>query len=731
MSWVRRRAARWSIVRGHLAGSNLRRGMLSQGSHPGPAALPSLDQAPTSGLFSIELMIWKWREGFLTTCAIAAAGCGQDHTDSQPVQSRLALESFDSCEALEEYIEDTAVREMRSSIEQYERNYRFGVPSSGAAEDAGAGGVAAPSHYTQTNTQVAGVDEPDFVKNDGTRMFVLSGNTLYLNRSWPAADLATVGTYQVEGWPRDMFLAENDRVVIFSGIASGDTSHSGPWMGSGAVDLAPCADLGCGSFSDSVKVTVLDVRDLAMPRVEQQYYLPGGYANARRIGAVIRLVLSDQVRWPAALRWYPDEQSYGQLIEENEKKIRAQSLSDWLPPIKRKTNAGTEEEIAYRCSDFYKSNAPTRLGLATVATLNLDASDGIARTTIVAEAGEIYASPRNLYLASPHWWSWPEPGQTDYTYLHKFDITQPDRALYVGSGGVEGVVVDQFAMDENAEGFLRVATTISRRIEDPVDERNEWGIIQTTNRVSVLGEIKGRLEVVGKTPELAPGERIYSARMLGKRGFVVTFRQVDPFFTLDLSDPSDPKQLGELKIPGFSTYLHPIGQDHVLAIGSYISPDDVWSSRAIKLSLFDVSNFREPKEQSSILVGSSSASSEAQYDHRAFNYFSERALLAIPFVDWSPSDASGTAYWSSFVSELRLFHVDTVAGITARGALSMSDVFTATQDSDWRYYWLPQVRRSVMADDFVFAISDAGIRVSNISTPSLPMKTIVFQKSTP
>ncbi len=690
-------------------------------------------------------MSWNWRAGFFAACAVAGVGCGGRGSDPQPVQSRLALESFGSCEALEEYIEDTAVREMRSTIEQYEKSYRvYGVPSTGAAEDAAApvagSAASAPSSYTQTNTQVVGVDEADFVKNDGTRIFVLSGSTLYLNRSWPAAELATIGTYKVEGWPREMFLAEKDRLVIFSGVASGDGSSPGPTPAGG--DLAPCSDFGCGTFADSLKVTVLDVSDLAAPKVRQEYYLPGGYANARRIGASVRMVLSDQLRWPTTLQWYPDEtqpgiafsalnKGYGQLIEENEKKIRAQALSAWLPPIRRKIEAGAIEEIAYQCSDFYKSDAPTRLGLVTVATLNLDAQGALARTTIVAEAGEIYASPRHLYVASSHWWSWPEPGQTDHTYLHKFDITQPDRAVYVGSGGLAGQIVDQFAMDEDADGYFRVATTISRRVEDPSDKRNEWGILETTNRVSVMGEVEGRLEVVGKTEELAVGERIFSARFLGNRGFVVTFRQVDPFFTLDLSDPRDPKKVGELKIPGFSTYLHPIDESHVLGIGSYVSPDNAWSSRAIKLSLFDVADFANPKEQSSILVGTSSASSEAQYDHRAFNYFANRKLLAIPFVDWNPSIASGDGYWSSFVSELRLFQIDTATGITARGALSMSDVFSSGQDNGWSYFWLPQVRRSVMADDFVYAVSDAGIRVANTNSPNTPIKTVLFPKSAP
>ncbi|HZH04130.1 MAG TPA: beta-propeller domain-containing protein, partial [Myxococcaceae bacterium] len=275
--------------------------------------------------------------------------------------------------------------------------------------------------------------------------------------------------------------------------------------------------------------------------------------------------------------------------------------------------------------------------------------------------------------------------------------------------------------------YLRVATTVVRHEESAGDP---WGRAETANRVSVMAEEDGALKVVGQTPDLAQGERIFSSRFVGRRGFLVTFRQVDPFFTLDLSNPRDPKVVGELKIPGFSTYIHPVDENHLLTIGSYVNPDGGWQGRAIKLSLFDVSDFAAPKEKFSQLVGSSYASSEAQYDHRAFNYFPEKGLLAVPFVDWNAA-ASGDGYWSSFVSELRVFHIDTQAGITGRGALSMSDVYRTERYPDWTYSWSPQVRRSVMADDFVYAVTDAGLRVANIADLSAPLKTVRFEPNAP
>ena len=679
--------------------------------------------------------------------AVALSACG-GLPAPQAVQKRLELKGFASCKELETYIEDTAVLEMRSRLEQQKQGYN-GVGlrgevenSSPTAMDATAAGSAAPpsgpAAYTTTNTQVAGVDEADFVKNDGTRIFVLSGNQLQISRSWPAAELSRVSRMTIEGWPREMFLDDKNRLVIFSNIWHRYPLEAEPAGGAAISDAAICSSMRCGYYgSNAVKLTVIDVADIASPKVTAQYYLPGGYASSRRIGSSVRVVLNDHFRWPKDVRWYPeyDQALYSDrgrlsseidhLISQNEKLIRAQSLDAWLPPSKRRDLDGNVVDLPYECGDFHRSNAPMKLGLVTVATLNLDNADAPpARTSVVAQSGEIYASTQHLYIASRHWWWWPEPGQTDHTYIHKFDITHPDRAVYVASGGVDGHIVDQFSMDEH-NGYFRLATTIQTRIDDAT----QWfGRMDTTNRVTVMGENEGRLAVLGQSEDVAKGERIFSSRFIGDRGFVVTFRQVDPLFTFDMSDPLAPRRVGELKIPGFSTYLHPVDANHLLAIGTHISETNDWRSRAIKLTLFDVSDFANPKEKFTHLLGTSSASSEAQVDHRAFNYFPEKKLLAIPFVDYR-WDSTQYDYWSYFTSELRVFHVDTAAGFTPRGAMTMKDVYQTPSMPSWYYYWSPQIRRSVMADDFVYAISDAGIRVANVTALSTPLATVKFEQS--
>ncbi|MCP3139996.1 beta-propeller domain-containing protein [Pyxidicoccus xibeiensis] len=699
---------------------------------------------------------WK-RYGWLGL-AVAAAGCGGSEktpeVTNEPVQQAARLESFEHCGALEQHIEDNATRQMRVSLESLKDTGDgwFGGPGRGGGvmdgapptaepqEDAAGGGSSGPNDHTGTNNQVEGVHEADFVQNDGTRIFVLSGPRLYIHRSWPAEQLARTAALEVEGWPREMLLdAERNRLVITSQVYEERPGRPSVWggrIGGGAMPAIDCAGFRCGyMYGDTLKVTVVDVANSAAPRVVEQVYVPGGYLSARRVEGAVRLVMSDQFRWPEGIRFSPEysrelyedkdklAEAVDALIRENEKLIRGQSLDEWLSPGRHVDAAGKVTSLGYGCSDFYRTNAPTGLGFVTVLSLNLDAGEGAtppSRTSIVTAPGEVYASPESLYLATNHWWWHQELGQKNHVYLHKFDIRDPSRAAYVGSGTVEGHLSNQFAMDEH-EGVLRVATTVSTQVMDLRDPR--WTTTETTSRVSTLGEEGGRLVELGRSEDLAKGERIFSVRFVGKKGYVVTFRQTDPLFTFDLSDPANPRKVGELKIPGFSTYIHPVGDTHLLTLGEHRDDTGTWQSRALKLSMFDVSDLANPRETFTHLLGSNSSGSEALYEHKAFNYFPAKGLLAVPFTDWN---YNATDYWSGFRSELRVFRVDTATGFTPVGAVSMRDVYQTFNYHNWSWYWTPSVRRSVMADDFVYAITDGGLRVAHVNALQTPVATSLF-----
>lgn len=668
------------------------------------------------------------------------AACSNKSTpDVAPIQTRVALESFDSCSDLRQYIADTAVHDMRLQLDQWKDGWGFGFGYGVMTAGGPAGATPSangPHSFTKTNTQVAGVDEADFVKNDGTRIFVLTGDTLYINQSWPAASMQTVATMQIEGYPREMYLDEQNHLIVFSSIYD-----PMPWdTDNHPSGVAMCSRFSCGYYWGNVtKVTVIDVSDSAHPAVVSEQLEPGWYQTSRRVGESVRMVLTNTFNWPQGVEWAPpyDPAIYSDraklvlainaLEDRNESVIRSAPLEAWLPHPSYKAADGTIVQVPYACGEFSRSNAPTHLGLVSVATLDVSSATlaaqsraATSRSSIITEPGEIYASESTLYLATEHWWWWPEAGQSDYTYLHAFDISDPVVTRYLGSGGVAGHIRNSYSMDEQ-NGYLRVATSIGTRVV--TDPSEPWGQLQFTNRITVLGRQGAALTTVGQTPDIASGQQITGGRFIGSRAFLSTFQYVDPFLTFDLSDPTNPKPVGTLEVPGFSSYLHPLDANHVLAIGEYVPASGDSSQRSLQLSIFDVTDFAHPRQTFSQLVGTGWGWSEAQWDPHAFNYFADQKLLAIPYFDYDPTASN---YWSGFISELRVFTVDPLSGFTPRGAITMKDVFMTGQVDNWTWYWTPTIRRSVMADNFVYAVADSGLRVADVNALSSPLSTVVF-----
>ncbi len=673
---------------------------------------------------------------------------GFDPANQPGVKDRVALISFsgpNACVDLKQHLEDRAVLQMQVQLAsskrymlqtwEWRRTGTWGSTSSDGAMDAGAAaggggggggggsGSAGPSAYTTTNTQMAGVDEPDFVKNDGSRIFVLLGQRLYAAQSWPASALARRGSLAIDGTPREMFL-DGDRLVVFSEVFDPTLSNLPSY----------CLD-GCGGwYRNATRISVIDASDLSNLRETQTHVVPGQYRTARRIGASVRLVVSDDIALPAGVATWPDYRDWDALASApgssdidayfdalataNEQVIRARTLDQWIPAV-HSAGVGTTARQPLDCARVAAPDVSGELGLASVVTVNLDAPAQVSRTTLLAQAHEVYASPGALYIAQLHWWWWDWTPQRSATYLHKFDLSDPNSVAWVGSGAVDGTIVDQFSMDER-QGYLRVATTWN----EPADF---W---RTHNAISVLSETAGALVKVGQSPDVGAGERIMSTRFVGPSAYVVTFRQTDPLFTFDLSDPANPRAVGEIQVPGFSSYIHPLDATHLLTIGTYLPPTPSdWRERALQLAIYDVSDFKHPRQTFTQEVGHAWAWSEAQWEHKAFNYFPEKRLLAIPFYDWR--DDTG---WSSYTSDLRVFRVDAAAGFAPLGALDMRDVLMRPDSSVygcWYWWWQPMVRRSVMADDFVYAISSGGIRVANVADLSQPLATITFDYGQP
>ena len=662
-----------------------------------------------------------------------AAGCSSGSGNNVPsplgIDRSPRLTQVTSCGQLETAIEDTLVLQMKSTLEQIRKSdYYIGlggmpVPAGGPVTATPGAAGAGPTSVSTTNTQVAGVDEADFVQNDGTRIAVLAGGRLHLLSSWPPEAMAEMASLPIDGWARDMFLSGN-QVVVFSNVyvpRAIEGTHPicapapGPAMGIAAF---------CGYWANDVtEITTVDVSDMAHPRITAEILLPGSYQSARRIDASVRVVMSDTFPFPDGVTYWPDlapgaspddrNKAFDKLEAANEALIRSRSLDDWLRKGEVRLPGGSTTPLAYACSDFSLSSAPTRPGLLIVATIDLNTDTLKSRSAAFAEPGTIYASKDTLYVASSHWWWWPEPGQVDATYLHAFDLRNPNTAPYLGSGVVDGTVNDQYGMDELA-GALRVATHLTTRVADGT----QWGTLQQSNRISVLSLQSGALKLVGKTDNYGDGERTFGTRFLGPRGFVITARQVDPLFTFDLTDPSHPTKVGELQMPGFIAYLHPVDDTHLLGIGR---EPGTGGRMQLKVALLNVSNLAAPTVQALQLVGEGFSYSDALWDPKAFTWLPAQKMLAIPFVDYGNT---------SFVSDLRLFKVDPASGIQALGALSMSDVYQTWSGENWSWSWSPWIRRGILADSpngqYVYAISDAGVRSAKVASLPAWLQTVKF-----
>lgn len=423
--------------------------------------------------------------------------------------------------------------------------------------------------------------------------------------------------------------------------------------------------------------------------------------------------------WPSDLHtqhqndpnWRPSrgdmESAYENLRVKNTKIINASTISDWLPYTFARENGTGIKATLQKCEDYYvPTEGSTAWGLTQVASLDMQAPATPDVSAIVGETDTVYSSLGHMVLASRGWmpyawyWGWDSPPDNvtlDYTHLHSFDLS--NGLAYEGSGTIPGQIIDQFSLDEN-NGILRVTSTEHRTKRVSNGPFRSYTFQEDSfNHLYTLKPTGADLQQLGNV-ELAKGESIRSTRFIGDRGYVVTFRQVDPLFVVDLKDASHPTVLGELTIPGFSTYMHPMDDTHLLTIGREVDPG---SNRqgGLMLQIFDVSNATSPAlVQKYVYDGGSYGYSDAQYDHKAFNYFPEKKMLAFPYYGYNTNSARSTA---------ELFKVDVQAGIQKIGSVDHS-AFIGTSYQGWcGDYFTPSVRRTVFMDNVLYSISYGGV----------------------
>jgi uncharacterized secreted protein with C-terminal beta-propeller domain len=682
-------------------------------------------------------------------------GCKDPDTRSPEEIQRagLFLRSFQTCEEAENYFETRLIQQLRAQVardvENYKKysqrdwNYSGGIEPMDSraaspeavtsnADGGGASEKSSPTDYTTTNNQEVGVEESDIIKNTGTHIYQVSGRAVQIVKSWPVNDMASIAKIEIKGKPFELMLSDDQKLVILYHPEGVYTRNFGqPIENDGSENISDLAPISPSSKeaipaidSNSVFVEVHDVKDPAKPALLEKYSLEGRFLQARRIGGTIRLVLQSYHAWPKGFRYpsaYDQKYSGGRIsvpdynakiyasLAAAEQKILEQNLSFWLSQqsyVKVTAEGGSTPILDLNgCSNIHAPEAPSDLNFTRVVSINLS-NDSVKETVLMSSASQVYSSQKSLYVMNPFYWYNQEKRETDYSFVHQFDLTDENEAHYLGSGGIEGTALNQFSMDEH-EDHLRIAATVTKYAPSSSDNEINWSWRgETVNRVYVMNLKDKKLNIVGQTDDLAKGERVYSARFEGNRGFVVTFRQVDPLFTLDLSDPTKPKVVGELKIPGFSSYIHMMDDKHLLTVGQ--DADLNGRVRGVKISIFDVSDMSNPSEVQSYALGAGSWS-EANWDHKAFTYFPAKKLLAIPVHGYE----SSSAY--RYFSKLLVLNVDPANEISEKGSVNVGDLVNATGKESYWWYGAASVQRSIFADDFVYAISNIGIKAVNIA----------------
>lgn len=611
---------------------------------------------------------------------------------------------------------------------------------SAAGRDAGqAAELTGAPDYSGTNVQVQGVDEADLVKTDGTYLYVISGQELFVMKAYPAGQARRESTIKFDGHPGEAFI-NGDTLVVF----------------------------GNGPEPETMFVHKYDVTNRANPRLVQENKCDGYYVNSRMIGnhvyAVIntpvyrsgatggtgkvtlpRITTNGQVRTiPATeIHWFPYPDHYYRYTT-----IITLNTGDNAVPVSKTFLTGVSQNLYVSTGNIYLTGNKTpdfnlytgKLMDGLAAMVPAEIADQLRAlrnsnqdyTQQLVRAEEIIDNHINQLsydqamvleekiTALRDKWYRDIAREQQKTAIYKLAING-GRVEYRCRGEVDGRVLNQFSMDEH-NGHFRIATT----------SEGFWfaGPPNPRNNVYVLDE---NLQVKGSLLGLAPTERIYSARFMGDRAYLVTFRQVDPLFVIDLKDPAEPKVLGELKIPGYSDYLHPYDENHLIGIGREVtvSPEPVpgpirpmvmpppTTQRGVKIALFDVSNPTSPKEVAKYVVERDDSDSPALRDHRAMLFNRDKNLLVLPISYRMPFrimvDQPGQeilpveqGWEGAFV-----FEISPEKGIRLRGKIEHP---AAKIDSGKGYYESNSVKRSLYIENVLYTVSDRMVKMNDLDS---------------
>ncbi|MCF6411730.1 beta-propeller domain-containing protein [Pseudalkalibacillus salsuginis] len=575
-------------------------------------------------------------------------------------------------------IKDNKTKQKASLLSQGDSG---GMENSTAASDSAGAESNGSSDFSETNVQVKGIDEPDIVKNDGTFLYQVLENRVVITQADPVEEMKKVSTITFpnqEFSPQELILHEDRLVVI---------GHSYEEMPGIQDREGSSSDTFLMPMHHTLKAKIYGIKDRSKPILEREVEIEGSYVSARQSNDFLYLVSSfHQNIW---------------LLEEKKKEE-----IDLRPRVRDSSNQEGTQYIDYERINYFPQSKETNYTI--ISSIPIDKPKEEANfTTYLGSGNQIYMSHENLYIAVNTYPSMYVDSRTTYspdTTIYKFSVDQ-NEVYFNHSAEIEGTVLNQFSMDEY-EGNFRIATTKG----DPWDDRNP-----SSNHLFILND---KLKKIGEIKGLAKGERIYSARFMKERIYMVTFKQVDPLFVIDASDPSNPEVKGELKIPGFSNYLHPYDDNHIIGFGQNTKLVENGSLRnepmvqidGIKISLFDVSDMNKPVEKFTEIVGGNGTYSPLNHDHKALLFDKRRNLFAFPIHIFNYDEEKQTD--ENFFQGALIYKIDSEKGFRLATRISHFQSEGVRDHGDWK----SEIQRLVYIDHTIYSLSRDRILAHDLNT---------------
>ena len=520
--------------------------------------------------------------------------------------------------------------------------------------------------YSETNTQVQNVDEADIVKTDGEYIYYVANNMLYIVN---ASNLELVSEIKVKNederfFISEIYLKENKLVLLGSSYILKEPVVFNEEEKTSVNSIARANNI------NTVKAIVYDITDINLPEKIRDVALEGSYVDSRMIGDNLYFISRNH-------KYYYDG------MDENT-----------ILPVLKDSDVGEIETVA--CTDIIYLKNSNDTSFMMVGGFNINENEEFYVETFFGAGDIVYANEKNLYLTRRNY------GEDYKTTIYKFGLDGA-RIKLLAEAEVDGILNNQFSMDEY-DGNLRIATTSYKIVTPAKEEYLDGGIVsytlaerETTNNLYILND---KLEEVGKIENLAKDEKIYSVRFIGKMGYIVTFKEIDPLFVIDLSDPTNPVIKGELKIPGYSSYLHPYDETHLIGIG-YNTKDNGYggiTNSTMKMSMFDVSDLENPIEMFNVDIGTNYANSDVTYNHKVLFYKKSENLIGFPITYREENyrdDKNG------FI----IFKIDMENNVFEKHGEILTEIFYQTN-----------VKRIIYIEDVLYTLSDTKIISYDLNT---------------